>query len=73
VGFVEKFSEYYQRTEDLLLRGLLCGPVIHLDQTKMNISGADQYVWVLTDNGRVVFRLQPKSRNELFDATVLHF
>ena len=64
VGFVEKFSEHYQRTEDLLLRGLLGGPVVHLDETKMNISGADQYVWVLTDNSRVVFRLQPNRETE---------
>src|SRR5215469_5415320 len=64
VGFVEKFSEYYQRTEDLLLRRLLGGPVVHLDETKMNISGADQYVWVLTDNGRVVFRLQPNRETQ---------
>jgi Transposase IS66 family len=64
VGFVEKFSEYYQRTEDLLLRGLLEGPVVHLDETKINILGADQYVWVLTDNDRVVFRLQPNRETE---------
>jgi hypothetical protein len=37
---------------------MLNGPVIHLDETKINIVGADQYVWVLTDNSRVIFRLQ---------------
>jgi hypothetical protein len=29
--FVEKFSKYYQRTEDLLLREILDGPVVHLE------------------------------------------
>jgi predicted RecB family nuclease len=64
VGFVERFSKYYQRTEDLLLRRMLDGPVVHLDETRINILGADQYVWVLTDNARVVFRLRPNRETE---------
>jgi hypothetical protein len=64
VGFVERFSEYYQRTEDLLLRDLLNGPVVHLDETKINIQGADQDVWVLTHNARVVFKLRPNRETE---------
>jgi transposase IS66 family protein len=62
--FVRHFAENYRRTEDLLLRGLLDGPVVHLDETGINISGADQYVWVLTDNGRVVFKLRPNRETE---------
>lgn len=64
VGFVEKFAEHYRRAEDLLLRGILDGPVVHIDETKINILGADQYVWVLTDNDRVVFRLRPNREAE---------
>jgi hypothetical protein len=64
IGFVERFSEYYSRTEDLLLQGLLNGPVVQLDETKINIMGADEYVWVLTDNRRVFFRLQPNRETE---------
>jgi len=59
INLVARFSEYYQHTENLLLRGILDGPLVHLDETKINILGADQYVWVLTDNVRVVFRLRP--------------
>jgi hypothetical protein len=57
-GFVERFSEYYQRTADLLMHRILDGPVVHLDETRINILGADQYVWVLTDSVRVVFWLR---------------
>lgn len=57
-SFVERFSEYYERTEDLLMRRILDGPVVHLDETRINILGADQYVWVLTDSVRVVFWLR---------------
>jgi hypothetical protein len=63
-GFLGKFAEYYRRTEDRLLRELLDGPVLHLDETKINVSGADQHVWVLTDNVRVVFRLRPNRETE---------
>jgi hypothetical protein len=59
IAFVEKFSKYYQRTENLLLRDILDGPVVHLDETRINIMGANQYVWVFTDNARVAFRLRP--------------
>jgi Transposase IS66 family len=37
---------------------------VHLDETRINILGADQYVWVLTDNARVVFRLRPNRETE---------
>jgi predicted RecB family nuclease len=64
MSFVKRFSEYYERTENLLLHRILDGPVVHLDETRINILGADQYVWVLTDNARVVFRLRPNRETE---------
>jgi predicted RecB family nuclease len=63
-GFIGSFAEHYRRTEDRLLRELLDGPVLHLDETKINVSGADQHVWVLTDNVRVVFRLRQNRETE---------
>ena len=73
VGFVEKFAEHYRRTEDGLLRELLDGAVVHLDETKINISGANQYVWVLTDNDRVVFRLRPNRETEFLKPLLSKF
>lgn len=64
-AYVEKFAGEYQRTEDQLLHNILDGPVVHLDETKISILGTDQYVWVLTDNARVVFKLRP-SREAAF-------
>jgi predicted RecB family nuclease len=64
VGFVEKFADHYRRSEDLLMRRLLDGSVLHLDETKMNISGADQHVWVFTDNTRVVYNLRASRETE---------
>lgn len=73
VGFVEKFAEYHQRTEDLLLRRIMEGPIVHLDETKINISGEDQYVWVFTDGDRVVFRLRPNREAEFLKPLFANF
>ena len=58
-AILERYADRYRRTEEILLRKLLEGPLVHIDETKINIQGADQYVWVLTDNSRVIFRLRP--------------
>jgi len=64
VGFVQRFSKYYQSAEDQLLRRMLDGPIVHIDETRISILGADQYVWVMTDNARVVFMLRPNRETE---------
>ena len=64
VGFIERFAEYHRCTEDRLLRQLMESPILHLDETKMSISGDDQYVWVFTNGGRVVFQLRPNRETE---------
>jgi hypothetical protein len=63
-AFIERFAEHYRHTEEQLLRNILDGTVVHLDETRINILGADQYVWVLTDNKRVVFRLTQNRETE---------
>jgi predicted RecB family nuclease len=72
-GFVERCAEQYQSTEALLLRRILDGPVLHIDETKMNILGTDQYVWVLTDNARVVFQLRPNRETGFLKALLASF
>ena len=68
---VYEFSQQYVHTEKLLLKKILTSPVIHVDETTVNIIGASQYVWVITDGIHVVFR-HTESReasiaHELFD------
>lgn len=57
INFINQFAIEYATTEKRLLKRILSGPVIHVDETKISICGEDQYVWVLTDGQRVVFRL----------------
>jgi predicted RecB family nuclease len=73
VGFVERFSRYYQRTEDLLRRELLKGQVLHLDETKINIGGSDQYVWIFSDGAHVLFLLRPNRETEFLKPILSNF
>jgi hypothetical protein len=43
-------------TEQCLLKKILESPFVHADETKINVQGSNQYVWVLTDGKHVVFR-----------------
>jgi hypothetical protein len=57
VSFVVDLAEYYALTEKKLLKGMLSGSFIHVDETRISIQGTDHYVWVFTDGVHVIFRL----------------
>jgi predicted RecB family nuclease len=63
----EQLSREYESTEALLLKKILAGPVVHIDETSINILGSSQYVWVITDGTHVVFR-----HTEGREATIIH-
>ena len=56
-NFFVEFAAFYRRTESILVKRLLESPFIHADETRLNIRGVDQYVWVFTGGLHVVFRL----------------
>ncbi len=66
-NLVTQFSRNYAITERRLLAKILASPVVHVDETTINIQGTSQYVWVITDGRHVVFR-QTESR----EATIIH-
>jgi len=47
--FIRYFSKNYKNTEKKIINKLLLSPFIHADETKINIQGVNQYVWVFTD------------------------
>lgn len=55
--FLQQFSKNYALTEKLLLDHILQSPVVHADETKINILGTNHYGWVLTDGIHVIFWL----------------
>jgi hypothetical protein len=57
LNFLARFARYYAATEESCQHALLQSPFIHVDETKINIQGIDQYVWVFTDGKHVLFRM----------------
>ena len=57
IRYVNQLSQYHKKTEKNLMKRLLTSPVVHVDETVLNIRGANQYVWVFTDGERSIFRL----------------
>ena len=55
--FLEKYAEYYASTMRKIAEGLLESPFVHADETRVNIQGANWYVWVFTDGKNVILKL----------------
>ncbi|MDP2796280.1 MAG: IS66 family transposase [Methanoregula sp.] len=54
--FMTQFAVYYTPTEEIHVQRILKSPFIHVDETKINIRGNNQYVWVFTDGKYVVLK-----------------
>src|SRR5262249_478625 len=53
--FKPAVAEHYQACYDLILEEILRGPVLHIDETEVNLRGRKGYVWVLTSMEQVYF------------------
>jgi len=67
VAFITTFAREYRRTERLLIERIMQRPFVHVDETRLNVEGAEYYVWVFTDGDHVVFRM-----TETREATIVH-
>ena len=67
LNFMNRFANYYAPTEKLHIKRILQSPFIHVDETKINIRGTNQYVWVFTDGKYVVFKI-----SETREAAIAH-
>ena len=65
--FIRHLGQRYAENEKTIIQHLLESPFIHADETKVNIQGVNQYVWVFTDGLYVVFKL-----TETREATIVH-
>ena len=70
IQFQKYFADYYFDTENILTQHILSNSFIHVDETKINIQGVDQYVWVLTDGKHVILKLT-KTRESIFIHEIL--
>ena len=67
VDFLRYMASYYKVTEAAILQAMLKSEFIHVDETRINIQGVEQYVWVFTDGRHVCFRL-----TETREAEIVH-
>jgi hypothetical protein len=52
-------ARYYGPTYDQLLRKILSGHLLHIDETEVNLQTGKGYVWVFTNLEEVVFMYKP--------------
>ena len=67
VEFIVAFAREYRRTEGMLGARLMQSSCVHVDETRINIEGAEYYVWIFTDGEHVIFRM-----TETREATIVH-
>jgi hypothetical protein len=67
VNFLRYVASYYRVTEAAILQAILKSGFVHVDETRINIQGVDQYVWVFTDGRHVAFRM-----TESREADIVH-
>jgi predicted RecB family nuclease len=65
IKFVSYLAKYYEETERLSLKRMLESPFLHADETRINIQGTEQYVWVFTDARHVLLRLSESREGAL--------
>lgn len=58
-------SQYYKYTEKRNLSLILESPFIHADETKVNVLGKENYVWVFTNGKQIYFRLTETRENKI--------
>jgi predicted RecB family nuclease len=67
VAFITTFVREYRATERLSIGRIMQSPFVHVDETRLNIEGAEYYVWIFTDGDHAVFRM-----TETREAKIVH-
>jgi predicted RecB family nuclease len=68
-----KTSEYYSETKLKILDRIVCGSLVHADETRANIKGKSAYVWVLTNLNEVVYILAESREGEVIRKLLSNF
>jgi Transposase IS66 family len=63
--FKDRLARYYSITYRKLMEKLISGPLLHADETTMNLQKGKCYVWAFTNMEEVVFIWRP-DRNASF-------
>ena len=62
--FKSFMAEYYKTTYHTLLRNILSGPLLHVDETEVKLQQGKGYVWVFTNLEEVVYMFRPNREGD---------
>ncbi len=68
--FKTQLAEYYRETRQQILKRLVSGELIHVDETHVSIRGKRAYVWVFTNMHEVAYLYSGTREGELAYATL---
>ena len=71
--FKETAASFYQATYEAMLQTIVSGPLVHADETKVNLGGQDGYVWVFTNLEEAVYLYSPSREGELVQRVLKDF
>lgn len=71
--FKENAAGLYQATHEAMLQSIVRGPLVHADETKVNLGGQDGYVWVFTNLENAVYLYSPSREGELVQRVLKDF
>lgn len=71
--FKESAATFYKATHEALLQSITGGPLVHADETKVNLGGKDGYVWVFTNLEKAVYLYSLSREGELVKRALRNF
>ena len=56
-----------------IFNALLCSPILHIDETRVNLRGSSGYVWVLASTDKVYFFYRPSREGDFLEEMLAPF
>jgi hypothetical protein len=68
-----KVAQIYKETYDGILNKILCGNLIHVDETKISIEGKSAYIWVFTNLEEVIYLYKETREGDFLHELLCNF
>lgn len=66
-------AAFYQETYEALLKSIVSGPLVHADETKVNLGGKVGYIWAFTNLEEAVYLYSPSREGDLVQQVLKDF
>ncbi len=71
--FKESAAAFYQATHEAMLQSIIGGPLVHADETKINLAGGIGYIWVFANHECAVYLYSQSREGELVQRVLKNF